>query len=55
MTTIQFLGFQMFAGQLEVEAFDQIINGLISACDDDFQFELVEVKRKVKVTLAQCF
>ena len=51
---LQFLGFQMFAGQLEVEAFDQIINGLIGTCEDDFQFELIELKRKIKSILAQC-
>ena len=54
MRVLQFLGFQMIAGQVDVGLFDQITNTLIRICTGDFRLELVEAKRKVKVILAQC-
>ena len=52
---VRFLGFQMISGRLDIESFDQITNTLIRVCngDSDLQFEIVEVKRKMKSLLAQ--
>jgi len=54
MRVLQFLGFQMIAGQVDVGLFDQVTKTLIRICTGDFRDELVEAKRKVKVILAQC-
>ena len=54
MRVLQFLGFQMIAGQVDVGLFDQVTNTLIRICTGDFRLELVEAKRKVKVIFAQC-
>ena len=48
---LEFLGFEMVEGRLDVETFDQIVNGLIKACHGDFQCELAEIKRGWKFIL----
>ena len=52
--TLQFLGLQMIAGQVDVGLFDEVTNTLIRICTGDFRLELVEAKRKMKVIFAQC-
>ncbi len=54
MRVLQFLGFQMIAGQVDVGLFDEVTNTLIRICTGDFRLELVEAKRKMKVIFAQC-
>ena len=53
MRVLQFLGFQMIAGQVDVNSFDQIVNGLVKACRGDFQCELINTKTKIKFILDQ--
>jgi len=54
MRVLQFLGFQMIAGQVDVELFDQVTNTLIRICTGDFQCELIEIKTRIKFFLDQC-
>ncbi len=51
---LEFLGLALVCGQIDIPTFDQIANGLIKACHGDFQWEVGEIKRKVKVILDQC-
>ena len=50
----QFLGLALICGKIDVESFDQIVNGLIKTCHGDFQCELVELKLRMKFILDQC-
>ncbi len=54
MRVLEFLGFQMTAGQVDIGLFDQITNSLVGICSGDFCLELIEIKRKWKRILAQC-
>ena len=40
MRVLQFLGFQMIAGQVDVGLFDEVTNTLIRICTGDFRLEL---------------
>jgi len=51
---LEFLGFQMTAGRVEIGSFDQIANTFIGISSGDFCLELIEIKRKWKRILTQC-
>ena len=50
----QFLGLALICGKIDIPTFDQVVNGLITVGSGDFQIELLETKRKIKVILEQC-
>ena len=50
----QFLGLALICGKIDVPTFDQVVNGLVTVCNGDFQLELLEIKRRVKFVLDQC-
>ena len=51
---LEFIGIALICGQVDVESFDGIVNGLVTVCHGDFQIELLEIKKRIKSVLDQC-
>ena len=52
LAVLNYLALALLVGQIEVAVFDQVINGLIAAADEELQGELLQQKLTIKRSLA---
>ena len=51
LTVLNYFALALFVGQIEVAVFDQVINGFITAADEELQAELMQIKLMIKRVL----